>query len=94
MSLHRDVSADLARRAIQAGCKPAFGSDAHGPEHFDFLRLGSLPHGASGRSVRPWWAHTSPDSDETQDSRWIPSLGYARGAASSGIDPAASHAVG
>jgi histidinol phosphatase-like PHP family hydrolase len=42
MSLHRDVSADLTRRAIQAGCKPAIGSIAHAPEHFGFLRLGVL----------------------------------------------------
>ncbi len=37
-----DLSAELARRAIQAGCKLAIGSDAHAPEHFDFLRLGLL----------------------------------------------------
>jgi DNA polymerase (family 10) len=43
-----DLSAELARRAIlasqglAAGCKLAIGSDAHAPEHFDFLRLGVL----------------------------------------------------
>jgi DNA polymerase (family 10) len=43
-----DLSAELARRAIlasqglAAGCKLAIGSDAHVPEHFDFLRLGVL----------------------------------------------------
>jgi histidinol phosphatase-like PHP family hydrolase len=39
---------ELARRAIlasqglAAGCKLAIGSDAHAPEHFDFLRFGVL----------------------------------------------------
>ncbi len=37
-----DLSAELARRAVQAGCRLAIGSDAHAPEHFDFLRLGVL----------------------------------------------------
>ncbi|MEW5826396.1 MAG: DNA polymerase/3'-5' exonuclease PolX [Candidatus Bipolaricaulota bacterium] len=37
-----DLCADLARRAIQAGCRLAIGSDAHSPEHFGFLRLGVL----------------------------------------------------
>jgi DNA polymerase (family 10) len=37
-----DLSAELARRAVAAGCKLAIGSDAHAPEHFDFLRLGVL----------------------------------------------------
>ncbi|MCX6100118.1 MAG: PHP domain-containing protein, partial [Candidatus Bipolaricaulota bacterium] len=43
-----DLNAELVRRAIlasqglAAGCKVAIGSDAHAPEHFDFLRLGVL----------------------------------------------------
>ncbi|MDD4903265.1 MAG: DNA polymerase/3'-5' exonuclease PolX [Candidatus Bipolaricaulis sp.] len=37
-----DLSADLVRRAVDAGCRLAIGSDAHAPEHFDFLRLGVL----------------------------------------------------
>jgi DNA polymerase (family 10) len=43
-----DLSAELARRAIlasqglAAGCQLSIGSDAHAPEHFDFLRLGVL----------------------------------------------------
>jgi DNA polymerase (family 10) len=37
-----DLSSDLARRAVAAGCKLSIGSDAHAPEHFDFLRLGVL----------------------------------------------------
>jgi DNA polymerase (family 10) len=37
-----DLSAELARRAIAVGCKVAIGSDAHAPEHVDFLRLGVL----------------------------------------------------
>jgi DNA polymerase (family 10) len=37
-----DLSAELAQRAIAVGCKVAIGSDAHAPEHFDFLRLGVL----------------------------------------------------
>ena len=43
-----DLNAELARRAIlasqglAAGCKLAIGSDAHAPQHFDFLRLGVL----------------------------------------------------
>ena len=44
-----DLSAELARRAVAAGCKLAIGSDAHAPEHFDFLRLGVL-------TVRRGWA--------------------------------------
>jgi len=35
-----DLNAELARRAIAARCRLAIGSDAHAPEHFDFLRLG------------------------------------------------------
>jgi histidinol phosphatase-like PHP family hydrolase len=47
-AIHRDLSAELVCRAPAAGCKPlanrrlAFGSDAHAPEYFDFLRLGVL----------------------------------------------------
>ena len=37
-----DLNAELARRAVAAGCKLAIGSDAHAPEHFEFLRLGVL----------------------------------------------------
>jgi DNA polymerase (family 10) len=37
-----DLGAELVRRAIGVGCKLAIGSDAHAPEHFDFLRLGVL----------------------------------------------------
>jgi DNA polymerase (family 10) len=43
-----DLNAELARRAIlasqglAAGCRLAIGSDAHAPQHFDFLRLGVL----------------------------------------------------
>lgn len=37
-----DLSAELVHRAIQAGCMLAIGSDAHAPEHFDYLRLGAL----------------------------------------------------
>jgi DNA polymerase (family 10) len=37
-----DLNAELVRRAIDAGVKLAIGTDAHTPEHFDFLRLGVL----------------------------------------------------
>jgi len=37
-----DLSAELVRRAVGAGCRLSIGSDAHAPEHFDFLRLGVL----------------------------------------------------
>jgi len=37
-----DLSAELVRRAIDAGVKLAIGTDAHTPEHFDFVRLGVL----------------------------------------------------
>jgi len=37
-----DLNAELVRRAIAAGVKLAIGTDAHTPEHFDFLRLGVL----------------------------------------------------
>jgi histidinol phosphatase-like PHP family hydrolase len=51
MSLHRDVSAEFACRAIRACCRQAIGSDATAPEHFDFLRLGAL-------TARRGWAAT------------------------------------
>ncbi len=37
-----DLNADLVRRAISAGAKLAIGTDAHVPEHFDYMRLGIL----------------------------------------------------
>jgi len=37
-----DLNGELVRRAIAAGVKLALGTDAHAPEHFDFLRLGIL----------------------------------------------------
>jgi DNA polymerase (family 10) len=37
-----DLNADLVRRAIEAGVKIAIGTDAHTPEHFDFMPLGVL----------------------------------------------------
>ena len=37
-----DLNADLVRRAIAAGVRLAIGTDAHTPEHFDFLSLGVL----------------------------------------------------
>ena len=37
-----DLNANLVRRAIGAGVKLAIGTDAHHPDHFDFLRLGVL----------------------------------------------------
>jgi DNA polymerase (family 10) len=37
-----DLNAELVRRAIAAGCRLSIGSDAHAPEHFDFLRFGVL----------------------------------------------------
>lgn len=35
-----DLNAELVRRAIDAGVKLAIGTDAHTPEHFDFIPLG------------------------------------------------------
>ena len=37
-----DLSATLVRRAIAAGCKLSIGTDAHRPEHFEFLPLGVI----------------------------------------------------
>jgi len=37
-----DLNAGLVRRAIDAGARLAIGTDAHMPEHFDFMRLGVL----------------------------------------------------
>jgi DNA polymerase (family 10) len=37
-----DLSAELVRRAIGVGVKLAIGTDAHAPEHFDFLEFGVL----------------------------------------------------
>jgi DNA polymerase (family 10) len=62
-----DLSAELARRAIlasqglAAGCRLAIGSDAHAPEHFDFLRLGVL-------TARRGWA-TATDMLNTSNPR-------------------------
>jgi len=47
-----DLNADLVRRAIAAGVRIAIGTDAHAPEHFDFLRLGVL-------TARRGWATKS-----------------------------------
>ncbi len=58
-----DLSAELARRAIAGGCKLAIGSDAHAPEHFDFLRLGVL-------TARRGWA-TAKDVVNSQVSGGI-----------------------
>ena len=46
-----DLNADLARHAIDASVKLAIGTDAHVPEHFDFMRLGVL-------TARRGWATT------------------------------------
>lgn len=35
-----DLNAELVRRAIDAGVKLTIGTDAHAPEHFDFIPLG------------------------------------------------------
>jgi DNA polymerase (family 10) len=40
--LRLDLPAALVRRAISAGVPLSIGSDAHAPQHFDFLRLGVL----------------------------------------------------
>ena len=48
-----DLNAELARRAIDADVKLAIGTDAHTPDHFDFLALGIL-------TARRGWA-TSAD---------------------------------
>ena len=37
-----DLNAELIRRALDAGVKLAIGTDAHVPEHYDFMRLGVL----------------------------------------------------
>lgn len=37
-----DLNDELVRRAIAAGVRLSIGTDAHRPEHFDFLRLGLL----------------------------------------------------
>ena len=47
-----DLNADLVRRAIAVGAKLAIGTDAHTPEHFDFMRLGVL-------TARRGWATKS-----------------------------------
>jgi DNA polymerase (family 10) len=56
-----DLSAELARRAMAAGCKLAIGSDAHAPEHFDFLRLGVL-------TARRGWATAQDVTNAAPDS--------------------------
>ena len=47
-----DLNADLIRRALAAGAAIAIGTDAHVPEHFDFLRLGVV-------TARRGWATKS-----------------------------------
>jgi len=37
-----DLNAELVHRAVRAGVKLAIGTDAHAPEHFNFMRLGVL----------------------------------------------------
>jgi DNA polymerase (family 10) len=44
-----DLSPDLVRRALEVGVKLAIGTDAHSPEHLDFLELGVI-------AVRRGWA--------------------------------------
>jgi len=48
-----DLNADLVKRAIDAGVKLAIGTDAHRPEHFNYMRFGVL-------TARRGWA-TEPD---------------------------------
>jgi len=48
-----DLNASLIRRAIGAGVKLTIGTDAHAPEHFDFMPLGVL-------TARRGWA-TKPN---------------------------------
>jgi DNA polymerase (family 10) len=62
-----DLSAELARRAIATGCRLAIGTDAHAPEHFDFLRLGVL-------TARRGWAEVK-DVSNTGDSAAPHALG-------------------
>jgi len=47
-----DLNADLIRRAVGAGATIAIGTDAHVPDHFDFLRLGVI-------TARRGWATKS-----------------------------------
>jgi DNA polymerase (family 10) len=48
-----DLNGELVHRAIDAGVKLAIGTDAHVPEHFDFMRFGVL-------TARRGWT-TKPD---------------------------------
>jgi DNA polymerase (family 10) len=50
--LRLDLPAALVRRAIAAGVTVSIGSDAHAPQHFDFLRLGVL-------TARRGWARAA-----------------------------------
>jgi len=60
-----DLNAELVRRAVDAGVKLAIGTDAHTPEHFDFLRLGVL-------TARRGWA-TKADVLNTLPASKLPS---------------------
>ena len=51
-----DLNAELVRRAVDAGVKPAIGTDARTPEHFDFIRFGVL-------TARSGWASKANVSD-------------------------------
>jgi DNA polymerase (family 10) len=62
-----DLNADLVRRAIGAGCRLGIGTDAHCPEHFDFMRLGVL-------TARRGWA-TTADILDGIPTRKPPALG-------------------
>lgn len=62
-----DLSAELVRRALAAGCALSIGSDAHAPEHFDFLRLGVL-------TARRGWAEAK-DVLNTADAEGLRSSG-------------------
>jgi len=59
-----DLNAELVRRAIDAGVKLAIGTDAHTPEHFDFMPFGVL-------TARRGWA-TKEDIANTLPFRKLP----------------------
>ena len=58
-----DLGAELIRRAIGAGVKLAISTDAHAPEHFDFMRLGVT-------TARRGWAARTDVVNATSPGSW------------------------
>ena len=67
-----DLSARYVRMAIEAGCTIAVDSDAHRPEHFDYVRELGVPTRAArlgGKEARPQRASRGPDAGSSETTK-------------------------